>query len=104
MDAAFDALRVHFDHLLKLLEVGSLESYDTARFVAYLQDFERFRNRLSLADHKAVRDAQRRDLAGELCQASLPKALAATLRIGMGEAGRRVRAAGRAVRADVDDR
>ena len=59
----------------------------------YLQGFERFRNRLSLADHQAVRDAQRRDLAGELCHSTLPRALAATLRISPAEAGRRVRAA-----------
>ena len=93
VDAAFDALRVHFDHLLKLVEDGGLEGYDNLRFVGFLQDFERFRNRLSLADHQAVRDAQRRDLATQLCQSSLAKALAATLRLSVGEASRRVRAA-----------
>ncbi len=93
VDAAFDALTVGYEHLLKLVEDGGLEGYDNIRFVAYLQGFERFRNRLALADHQAVRDAQRRNLAGELCQSSLPRALAATLRISVGEADRRVRAA-----------
>ncbi len=93
VDAAFDALTVGYEHLLKLLEDGGLEGYDDTRFVAYLQGFERFRNRLALADHQAVRDAQRRDLAGELCHSTLPRALAATLRISIGEANRRVRAA-----------
>ena len=93
VDAAFDALTVQYEHLLKLLEDGGLEGYDNTRFVAYLQGFERFRNRLSLADHQSVRDAQGRDLAGELCHSTLPRALAATLRISPAEAGRRVRAA-----------
>ena len=57
VDAAFDALTVGYEHLLKLVEDGGLEGYDDARFVAYLQGFERFRNRLALADHQAVRDA-----------------------------------------------
>ena len=93
VDAAFDALIVGYEHLLKLVEDGGLEAFDDTRFVAYLQGFERFRNRLALADHQSVRDAQRRDLAGALCHASLPRALAATLRLSVGEAGRRVRAA-----------
>ena len=93
VDAAFDALTVHYEHLLKLLEDGGLEAFDDARFLGFLQGFERFRNRFSLVDHQGVQDAQRRDLAGELCHSTVPRALAATLRISPAEAGRRVRAA-----------
>ena len=93
VDAAFDALEVGFEQLLKLLEDGGLEGYDDTRFVAYLQGFERFRNRLSLADHQSIRDAQRRDLANELCQANLGRLLAGMLLISPAEAVRRVRAA-----------
>ena len=93
VDAAFDALTGQYEHLLKLLEDGGLESYDDAGFIGFLQGFERFRNRLSLADHQGVKNAQRRELANALCQSSLPRLLAASLRISMPEANRRVRAA-----------
>ena len=93
VDAAFDALTVGYEHLLKLVEDGGLEIYDHARLVGFLQGWERFRNRLALVDHQAVRAAQKAELAGELCHSTLPRALAATLRISIGEANRRVRAA-----------
>ena len=93
VDAAFDALTVHYEHLLKLLEDGGLDGYDDARFLGFLQGFERFRNRLSLADHQGVKNAQERELANALCRSSLPRLLAGSLRISIGEAGRRVRAA-----------
>jgi hypothetical protein len=93
VDAALDALEVDFGHLLKLVGDGALEGYDDAEFVGFLQRFERFRNRHALVDHQGIRDARRRDLAGGLCHSSLARALAATLRLSVGEAGRRVRAA-----------
>ena len=62
--------------------------------VGFLQGFERFRNRLSLVDHQAVSAAQtagpgRTSCASRPCRGRWP----ATLRISIGEAGRRVRAA-----------
>ena len=60
VDAAFDAVTVSYEHLLKLLEDGGLETYDDTKFVAYLQGCERFRNRLALVDHQAVNEAQSR--------------------------------------------
>jgi hypothetical protein len=91
--AALDTFKTGLHHLVKLVEDGGLEALDDPQFVGFLQQFERTRNQLSLVDHQSVRDAQRRDLAGELCQSSLPRALAATLRLSVGEAARRVRAA-----------
>ena len=82
-----------YEHLLKLVEDGGLETYDHARLVGFLQGWERFRNRLALVDHQAVRAAQKAELADELCHSTLPRALAATLRLSVGEAARRVRAA-----------
>ena len=93
LDAAFDAAKVHFEHVLKLVEDGGLEAYDDTRLVGFLHQFERFRNRLPLVDHQAVKDAQRRDLAGSLCHSTLPRLLAAMLRISPAEAAQRVRAA-----------
>jgi hypothetical protein len=91
---ALDALNVSLDHLVKLVEDGGLETFDDTQLVGFLQGFERLRNRLPLIDHQTVRDAQRRNLPDVLCQSSLPRLLAATLRISVAEAARRVRAAG----------
>ena len=86
-------LVLELDSLVKFVEDGGLESLDNAGLVGFLQGFERARNRLALVDHQNVKDAQRRDLAKELGQSSLVRAFAATLRLSIGEAGRRVRAA-----------
>ena len=93
IDAAFDALNVSLDHLVKLVEDGRLEIFDDTQLVEFVQGFERLRNRMPLIDHQTVRDAQRRNLPDVLCQSSLPRMLAATLRISVPEAARRVRAA-----------
>ncbi|HZA74435.1 MAG TPA: DUF222 domain-containing protein [Propionibacteriaceae bacterium] len=91
--AAFDALTVQYEDLLKLVEDGGLETYDHGRLVGFLHGWERFRNRLTLVDHQAVRTAQKGELANQLCHPTLPRALAAILRLSIGEASRRVRAA-----------
>jgi hypothetical protein len=93
VDAALDTFKVGLSHLIKLVEDGGLQALDNGQFVEFLQEFERTRNRLALVDHQSVKDGQRRDLAGELGQSSLARAFAAALRISIGEAGRRVRAA-----------
>ncbi|HWJ53318.1 MAG TPA: DUF222 domain-containing protein, partial [Propionibacteriaceae bacterium] len=93
VDDALDALNVSLDHLIKLVEDGGLEVFDDTQLVGFLQGFERLRNRLPLIDHQTIRDAQRRNLPDTLCQSSLPRTLAATLRISVAEAARRVRAA-----------
>ena len=93
MDAAFDALRVGFEHLLKLVEDRALEEFDNTELVGFFLEFERFRNRLPLVDHQMIGAAGRRDLPGELCQSSLVQMLTGTLRISPAEAARRVRAA-----------
>ncbi len=93
VDAALDALNTDLDHLVKLVEDGGLETFDDTQLVEFVQGFERLRNRLPLIDHQTVRDAQRRNLPDVLCQSSLPRMLAATLRISVLEAARRVRAA-----------
>ena len=93
LDAAFRTMRAGFDQLLALTEDRALEQRDTVGTVDFIQEFERIRNQLALIDHQIIRDAQRRGLANELSQPNLPKALAATLQISVGEGARRVRAA-----------
>jgi hypothetical protein len=93
VDAALGTFVEGLEGLVKLVEDGGLEALDDAQFMGFLQGFERARNRLSLVDHQGVKDAQRRGLPEVLCQGSLTRTLAATLRISVGEAARRVRAA-----------
>ena len=88
-----DQLNVSFDHLVKLVEDRGLETFSDAQLVGFLHGFERVRNRLPLVDHQMINEAGRRGLSDSLCQASLPRMLAATLRISVPEAARRVRAA-----------
>src|SRR3712207_2498033 len=90
---ALAALSEALDRLVEVVEAGGLDQLDTSGFVAFLQDFERVRNRLPLVDHRALRDAEERQLAESLCQGRLSRVLTQALRISPAEAGRRVRAA-----------
>ena len=90
-DHALDALTTCLDHLIKLAGDGALETYDDPGQIAALQRFEQIRNRMPLVDHRALRDAEARDLAGTLCQGRLSRVLTQALRISAGEAARRVR-------------
>ena len=94
MDAArLDALSVSLDHLVKLVEDRGLDTFDDAQLVGFLHSFEKLRNRLPLVDHATIGAAARRNLAETLCQSTLTRMLAVTLRISPGEAASRVRAA-----------
>jgi len=90
---ALAGLSAALDQLIEAVEAGGLDHYDTPDLVEFLQDFEQVRNRLPVVDHRVVRDALERDLAGTLCQGRLTRVLTQALRIGPGEAARRVRAA-----------
>jgi hypothetical protein len=92
-DHALDQLSLGLDHLVKLLEDGALAAVDDAGFVTFMQGFERIRNRMPLADHRMIADAERRNLPDVLTQASMVSALTSTLRLSPAEASRRVRAA-----------
>ncbi|HEY5822409.1 MAG TPA: DUF222 domain-containing protein, partial [Propionibacteriaceae bacterium] len=92
VDHALDQFLTGIDHLVKVVEDGGLDHHDDAGLVDLMQRFERGRNRLSLIDHRIIRDGQARDLPGRLCQTSMVTVLAAALRISGAEASRRVRA------------
>lgn len=87
------ALSAALDALVAAVESGGLDRLDDLGLVGFLQEFERVRNRMALVDHRALRDADQRDLAGSLCQVRLTRVLTQNLRISTGEAYRRVRAA-----------
>jgi hypothetical protein len=91
--AAISALDTELDHLRKLLSDDGLADADQSERIVVLQEFERFRNRLSVVDHLLVDAAARFDLADHVCQPNVARMLTATLRISEREAAARVRAA-----------
>ena len=93
VDLALDQLAVSLDHLVKLVEDRGLDTFDDAQLVGFLHRFEQVRNRLPLVDHATIAAATRRNLAESVCQSTLTRMLAVTLRISPSEAARRVHAA-----------
>lgn len=51
-DHALDGLTTALDHLVNVVDDGGVDSFDNGRLLAFLQSFERVRNRLSLVDHR----------------------------------------------------
>ena len=90
---ALDQFSLGVDHLVKILEDGGLDAFDNGGFVGVMQGLERVRNRLPLADHRILADAERRNLPEALTQGTMTRTLMSTLRLSPGEANRRVRAA-----------
>ena len=100
--AALAMMVTGYEQLLKLLNAGGAESFDDHGSVEFMQDFEQFRNRLSLVDHLMIADGMRRDLPTKLCQGSMRRVLTSGLGISKIEAARRVRAAEAVGPQDVD--
>jgi Domain of unknown function (DUF222) len=93
VDHALDQLSTSLDHLIKVVEDGGLDGYDKIGLIGFLQLFERFRNRLPLIDHRAIREAESRSLPDALTQPSMIKVLISALRVSPGEAQHRMKSA-----------
>lgn len=93
VDAALAVLSTALDGVVRAVESGGLDYLDADAFLGFLQAFEGVRNRMALVDHRTVRDAEERDLAGTTCQGRLSRLLVQALRISAAEAHRRIRAA-----------
>lgn len=93
LNAALDQVVKAFDQLLAVADDGGAHHLDDAGLVAFLQRFERLRNRVPLVDHRLLVEAEARGLAETLAQPNLARVLVATLRLSAGEAHRRLRAA-----------
>ena len=93
VELALDAWSTALDHLVKVVEDGGLDAVDDLGLVAFLRGVEQVRNRSALADHRAIRDAERRRLADTLTQPHTAAVLSWALQITKAEARRRVRAA-----------
>ena len=90
---ALQALSSALQDLVEVVEDAGLEPLNTDQFVGFLQGFEQVRNRMAVVDHRAIRDAESRDLATSLCQGRLSRVLCQALRISVSEANRRIRGA-----------
>lgn len=93
VDLALDAWSTALDHLVKVIEDGALDGHDDAGLLDLARRFEQTRNRTCLVDHQLVSELDRRRVAEQVGQPSTRTLLAWLLRIGRGEAARRVQAA-----------
>ena len=59
VDAAMEAVLVDFDRLLQLVEDGGLQQLDDVQLVAFLQGYERVRNRIRFVERQAQLAAAR---------------------------------------------
>ena len=59
VSAAMDAVLVNFDRLLQLVENGGLQQLDDHQFLAFLQGYERVRNRVRFVERQAQLAAAR---------------------------------------------
>ena len=59
VDAAMEAVLENFDRLLTLVEDGGLQQLDDHQFVAFLQGYERVRNRVRFVERQAQLAAAR---------------------------------------------
>jgi Domain of unknown function (DUF222) len=93
LNVVLDRLNNVYTELLDTLESGGLDQLTAAEKISFWQNFEAFRNRLPLIDHRLIADAEATDLAGERCFSSLTMLLIRTLLLSPTEAAARVRAA-----------
>lgn len=93
VDDALTALVAGVDRMVAAVEAGGLDHLDDTQLVAFMQAFERVRNRMPLIDHHVIVEAQARRLAERMTQTNLGRVMVAALRISSAEAHRRVHAA-----------
>jgi hypothetical protein len=93
VSTALTALSASLDDLIAVVDAGGLSGLDDLELVRFLQGFEAVRNRMPVVDHRALREAEVRNLAESLCQGRLSRVLTQALRISPAEARRRVKAA-----------
>lgn len=91
-DADLGCLDADLDRLIDRLDV-ELAGRADLEVLQFARRFERFRNRLSLVDHQIVSVLESNGVAGRQSIRSTQRLLAQTVRIGVGEAKRRLTAA-----------
>lgn len=92
---AADALQefaASLDALVTVVDQGGLDHCNNPELLEFMRTFETIRNRLSLVDHRVLRDAETHGLAEFFGHGRIVDFVSSTLRISRAEASRRVKA------------
>ena len=93
LQAAVDSLDVAVEHLIKLVDDGSLADLGAFGLVDMLQSVERVRNKLPVVDRAMIQYGTEQGVPAVLTERTMNRVLTNGLRLSPGEAARRVRAA-----------
>jgi hypothetical protein len=91
--AAVDALETAAEHLIKLVEDGALCDLGAFGLVETMQAFETVRNKLPVVDRAIIQYGTAQGVPSTLSERSMTQVLMTGLRLSVGEASRRVKAA-----------
>ena len=93
LQAAVDSLDVAVEHLIKLVDDGALADLGAFGLVDLLQAVERVRNKLPVLDRAMIQYGVEQGVPAVLSERTMTRVLTNGIRISIGEASRRVRAA-----------
>ena len=93
LQAAVDSLDVAVEHLIKLVDDGALIDLGAFGLVDILQALERVRNKLPVVDRAMIQYGTEQGVPAVLCERTMTRVLTNGLKISVGEASQRVRAA-----------
>ncbi len=93
LQAAVDSLDVAVEHLIKLVDDGALTDLGAFGLVDTLQTLERVRNKLPVLDRAMIQYGTEQGVAAALSERTMLRVLTTGLRLSVGEASRRVKAA-----------
>ena len=93
LQAALDGVRTSVGHLVKVVDDGALTDLGASGLVGFLAEFEQVRNILPVIDRAAIQYGIEQGVPGVLTERSMTRVLMSGLRLSVGEAHRRVKAA-----------
>ena len=93
LQAAVDSLDVAVEHLIKLVDDGALTDLGAFGLVDMLQSMERVRNKLPVVDRAMIQYGVEQGVPAVLSERTMTQVLTNGIRISIGAASRRVRAA-----------
>lgn len=93
LQAALDGVRTSLGHLIKVVDDGALTDLGAVSLIGFLAEFEQVRNRLPVIDRAVIQYGIEQGVPGVLTERSMTRVLMSGLRLSVGEAHRRVKAA-----------
>jgi hypothetical protein len=91
--AAVDGVRTAVGHLIKVVDDGALADLGAVGLVGFLAELEQVRNQWPVVDRAAIQYGVEQGVPAALTERSMTRVLMAGLRLSVGEAHRRVKAA-----------